>query len=161
MGVEKPKLTPQTRDEGIDFYGRLSLETLLRGDRVFPGMERQFAVWLIGQAKHFQAEPVSTLNIRELVGAITLARTRAYSTKPETRYADLKLRACDPVFAIFITTAEFSNDALALMEKAGIIGMDGEMVAAFLSERSIGIENDAFSQNLFMDWISIEREVAD
>ena len=67
----------------------------------------------------------------------------------------------DPVFAIFITTGEFSNDALALMEGAGIIGMDGEMVAAYLSEKAIGIENDLFSPVGFMSWIDLKREVAD
>ena len=96
LGVAAPRKTPETRDEGIDFYGRLSLETMLRGSQVFPGPERQFSVWMVGQAKHFKAEDVSTLEIRELVGSMLLARTRTFSSRPE-RYSDLTIRTCDPV----------------------------------------------------------------
>lgn len=153
LGVEKPKITPQSRDEGIDFYGRLSLEKMMRGVKVFPGIEKQFAVWLVGQAKHFQKGPVSTLNIRELVGAVILARTRTFSTRPEARYSDLIIRPSDPVFCLFVTTGEFSNDALALIEKTGVIAMDGRMVATFLSERGIGIDNGAFNSPTMTTWI--------
>jgi hypothetical protein len=153
MGAEQVRLTPKTRDEGIDFYGRISLEKILRGDKLFPGTERQLSVWMIGQAKHFSTGHVDTLNVRELVGAVELARMRAYSTKPEARYKDLKVRLCDPVYCLFITTGLFSSDAWALLLRSGVVGMDGDMLCVYLAEKNAGLVNNQFTEDAFNAWV--------
>ena len=39
--------------------------------------------------------------------------------------------------------------------------MDGEMIAAFLSERGIGLNDDAFVEAVFFEWVDKPREIAD
>lgn len=154
LGVISPRITPSSRDEGIDFYGILSLEKSLGWKSPLRGIEQQFNVWMIGQAKHFDSSQVSTENIRELVGSARLARSRAFSTRAETRYSDLKPRPCDPVFCLFFTTGEISRDAWTLMRNTGVIGMDGCMLAKFLAERGIGITAGSFDKQEISDWIT-------
>lgn len=154
IGVDDPRITPTTRDEGIDFFGKLSLEQYFRPNFLdIPGAEKQFSVWMIGQAKHFGKLDVSTLNIRELVGSAALARSRAYSTRRELRYLDLTVRACDAVYCLFFTTGLMSRDSWKLLDASGVIGMDGKMVAQFLAERAIALTNGKFDPAKFQSWI--------
>ena len=111
LGVEKPTVTPKSADEGIDFFGLLRLEALAGLPDRFPGVGRQLTIWLIGQAKHYQESIVSTAAIRELVGAIHLARGKAFGADGD-RYADLRVRVCDPVFYLFFTTGRFTAEVL-------------------------------------------------
>lgn len=153
LGVEKPILTKQSGDEGIDFYGHLKLEKHLFSGNKYPGLQHQLAVWLIGQAKLYKAKQVSTFDIRELVGTVELARGAAYGSG-DAKYADLKLKVCDPVFYLFFTTGHISKNSWVLLEKSGVVGMDGSMVAAFLADRGIGILNNTFDKQVFLSWIS-------
>lgn len=154
LGVLDAKVTPHSRDEGIDFYGRLKLENLLNGEVVLPGIEARLNVWMIGQAKHYQAQQVATPDIRELVGAVTLARAKAFGSSSQTKYADLDIAACDPVFFLFFTTGQISSDGWRLLEASGVIGMDGGMVAAFLARRQIALNADGeFEGALLTEWI--------
>jgi hypothetical protein len=134
VGVQDPHLTRRTGDEGIDFYGRLKLEGLLTANSVSPGVERQLSVWMIGQAKRYYASAASTSHIRELVGAVELAKGQAFGSHGES-YIEPRIRVCDPVFCLIFTTGRIALNAWRLIEKSGVIGMDGMMVAAFLSSR--------------------------
>src|SRR5437764_355349 len=86
-----------SHDDGIDFYGRLRLESLLLPEVRFPGLQKQLTIWIVGQAKHYQAIQVATPDIRDLVGAVVLARGNAYGSGTN-KYSDLAIRPCDPVF---------------------------------------------------------------
>jgi len=77
VGVSNAQLTRRTGDEGIDFSGRLPLGQYLFPGDVFPTIQNQLAVWMIGQAKRYEATVVSTPAIRELVGSVELAKGRA------------------------------------------------------------------------------------
>ena len=116
LGVSGAKLTPKTRDEGIDFYGRLSLEKLLRGKRAFPGFERQLSVWMVGQAKPFMMIPFrrSTLENWSSGDPCTHAHVQHQGRNPVCRF---EAAACDPIFYLFMTTGEFSNDVLTSAAK--------------------------------------------
>jgi restriction endonuclease Mrr len=135
LGVPAPTLTPYAGDEGIDFYGRMALDRLLAPEALYPGVESQFSVWMIGQAKHYQKSAVSTFHIRELVGSVELAKRGAFSLR-EQGYLQPPVRSCDAVFYLFFTTGQMTSQSWRLIEESGVIGMDGAMIAAFISRRS-------------------------
>ena len=151
LGVERPNLTLRSGDEGIDFYGRLYLHNILPGD-FYLTVEKQLAMWMIGQAKRYQAGQVSTPDIRELLGSIELAKVRPHGTASETpEHPAIKI--CDPVAYLFFTTGRISRDVWQLLARTGIVAMDGEMIAAFLAEREVGIRDDQLDLALFSNWI--------
>ena len=61
LGVLDPVVTSATRDDGVDFLGKISLRS---SKAVFgvvtPTIEQQLHVWLVGQAKHFQRGQVGS-----------------------------------------------------------------------------------------------------
>lgn len=154
LGVDDAVLTPRSGDEGIDFYGRLRLEKHIFADQRLPGLQRQLVVWLVGQAKHYRTGKVSTPEIRDLVGAVQLARGRAFASGDEQKYSDLVVRVCDPVFYLFFTTGRLSADSWMLLERSGVIGMDGEMVSAFLADHSVGVADEKFNEAGFRRWLT-------
>jgi len=156
FGVVEPVLTPYSADEGIDFYGHLKLRGLLFLDDVLPNVGEQMNIWLVGQAKHYQRGRVSTFEIRDLVGAVHLARAQAFASE-KSKYRDLQIRPCDAVFYLIFSTGELSRATWTLIKKSGVIGMDGPMVAAFLADRGIGVENDRFSSRKLQTWIAKYR----
>jgi hypothetical protein len=146
LGVDAPILTPSSADEGIDFYGRLRLEKHIFPDKHLPGLQRQLIAWMIGQAKHYQSSLVSTPEIRDLVGAIHLAKSHTFGSG-ENKYNDLSVRACDPVIYLFFSTGRLSANSWTLLEKSGVVGMDGQMLAAFLADHQIGMKDAAFDED--------------
>jgi hypothetical protein len=156
LGVEKPVVTPHSADEGIDFYGRLKLEGNLKIVHALPGIYRRLSVWMVGQAKHYQAMQGGTPDIRAVVGAIDLARGRAFGSATG-KYPDLDIRVCDPVFYLFFTSGSISSDGWQLLEQSGVIGMDGPMVAAFLADHDVGRLGDDFDLAEFELWLASFR----
>ena len=65
----------------------------------------------------------------------------------------MNIRVADPVFTILITTGFISANAWRLLDRSGVIGMDGEMVAAFLADREVGIESGDFKEDAFIAWL--------
>lgn len=152
LGVRDPVVTRQSGDEGIDFHGLLHLEDV--AEEFFPSVRRQLRVWIVGQAKQYPTGVVSTFEIRELVGAVELARGQAFSSENHP-YASLLLRACDPVFYLFITTGRLSPPSWTLVTKSGVIAMDGQMLARFLASHGVGCDDSgSFDPKLLTSWIS-------
>jgi hypothetical protein len=114
IGVEQPQITPYSGDEGIDFYGRLKLEKYIFAHDFYPGIQRQLTVWMLGQAKHYGSGVVSTFEIRDLVGAVELAKGGAFGASAE-KYADLRIRVCDPILYLFFTTGRISLNSWRLI----------------------------------------------
>jgi hypothetical protein len=152
LGVEDPVVTPHSADEGIDFYGRLALEGRIEKLPSLPGIYRRLAVWMVGQAKHYDAMQSGTPDIRAIVGAVHLARGKAYGSTTD-KYPELELRVCDPIFYLFFTTGEISSAGWRLLDQSGVIGMDGQMVAAFLADHGVGRLNDRFDGGAFDQWV--------
>ena len=137
LGVENPTVTRRAGDEGIDFYGRLKGESVFFPTDWQPTIQRQLSVWLVGQAKQYLKTQAGTAEIRELVGAVVLGKGDAYSSD-HAGYADMRIRVSDPVFSMLVTGGTFSGRAWYLLERAGVVGIDGELLAAFLSDRDAG-----------------------
>lgn len=153
LGVRKPVLTPYVADEGIDFFGQLHLEDSALQTSQFPGIQSRLSVWMVGQAKHYIDNRVSTPDVRELVGSVELAKGGAYSTEYD-KYPNLGMRVCDPVFYLFFTTGRISSDSWQLLDNSGVIGMDGQMVAAFLADHDIGVESEEFDYERLLAWVT-------
>lgn len=153
FGVDEPTVTRRSADEGIDFYGRLAFENVFFREDLSSNLQRQMGVWLVGQAKLLGATQAGTPLIRELVGSISLARSGTFGSRTAP-HAGLDIRVADPVFALFITSGSLSGDAWRLLQRSGVIGMDGEMLAAFLADRSAGIGADGtLTMEGFRSWL--------
>ena len=154
LGVREPSVTSYSADEGIDFYGEWGLGGHQSSSVTSAWVEKQLSVWMLGQAKHHTVGQVSTFEVRELVGAVELAKGRAYGSAGE-KYRELQLRVCDPVFYLFFTTGRISSASWRLIYKSGVAAMDGNMIASFLAERGIGAdEGGVFQEDTFTEWIA-------
>lgn len=156
LGVEDPVVTRHSSDEGIDFYGRLKLEGTLKRVGALPGIYRRLGVWMVGQAKHYDAVQGGTPDIRAAVGSVDLARGKAFGSAQD-QYPDLDIHVCDPVFYLFFTTGSISTNGWKLLESSGVIAMDGEMVAAFLADHRVAWSNDSFDADAFEAWLQRYR----
>lgn len=136
MGALDAKFSPRSDDGGIDFYGRLELEGRLDDPLPLGGVDRRLRVWLVGQSKHYPEREVGPGDVRELVGAVELARTGG---APQ-RWEEFKLRPFDPVAYLFFTTGSFSSGAKNLLEKSGVVTMNGDQLATFLVDVGAGID---------------------
>lgn len=157
LGAKDVILTPSTRDEGIDFFGRLSLADMIGHRPIFRTFQSYLEVWLVGQAKHYRAVRVATPDLRELVGSVTLARHHTFSAVETAKYSELSVRACDPIFMLFFTTGEISGDGWRLINRSGIAAMDGESLALFLADNDIGLidspQGKIFYKQTFFEWL--------
>jgi restriction endonuclease Mrr len=140
LGAHSPTVTSYGHDEGIDFFGRVEWSVLQ--EFPLPNVNRQLGVWIVGQAKHYDRTQVATPDIRELVGSVYLARSAAFSKDNPPAFANLAIRACDAVFCFFVTSGDISRDGWMLLRTSGVIGMDGEMLGAFLADRGIGVTDE-------------------
>jgi hypothetical protein len=87
-----------------------------------------------------------------LVGAVELAKGRAFSAGNDEKYADLKIRVCDPVFYLFVTTGYLSGYSWRLLKSSGVVGMDGEMIAALLADCAAGLTNQGVTDVALKQW---------
>lgn len=155
LGVKSPIVTRRSADEGIDFYGRLSLGSMFFPHDLTPTIQSQLSIWLIGQAKHYKSIQSGTPEIRDLAGAIALGRAGAFGGN-QSPFGESKIMIAEPVFSLFVTTGQISTNGWRLLRRSGIIGMDGDQLAAFLADRSAGLkdETDNFSEDLFFEWLA-------
>jgi hypothetical protein len=154
LGVENIRITKKTRDQGIDFFGNLPLYKHIFPDDINPTIQKQLRVWVIGQAKRYSRTTVSTPELRELVGSVELAIGKAFPDYATGDFTDLKVRVCDPVLYIFMTTGEISKDSWELKNKSGIILINSAILAGFLADRNIALLNGEVSEDDLKSWIN-------
>ena len=134
FGVRTPCLTRRTADDGIDFFGQLEGERVFFRHDLQPTIQKQLSIWLVGQAKQYARARTGTPAIRELVGAVALGRSGSISTN-ESPFPGLRIKVGDPVILMLVTGGELSTRAWKLADRSGVIGIDGELLAAFLVDR--------------------------
>ncbi|MFD5975214.1 restriction endonuclease [Streptomyces bacillaris] len=160
LGAYEVKLTPYRADQGIDFYGRLRIGSALADIAGYPPVFDKFCVWVIGQAKHFEATQVATFDLRELVGSVQLARSGEYGSVND-RYPDMKIRSCDPIFSLFMTSGTISREAWTLCRNSGVIAIDGDSFSHILSETTIELGDPDFQAvEKLREFISGNRPMA-
>jgi Restriction endonuclease len=159
LGAQSVQVTPHADDQGIDFYGLLSLGSLGGLPSSFMQLAHDVELRFAGQAKHYPNAAIGPSVLRELVGAIALARYKVYSNDHDL-FEDLQLRAFNPLLAMIFTTGRFTNGARQLAERAGILARSGEQLAVFLADRGVGMKVDTsgsicFSRDRFRTWVGI------
>lgn len=152
LGVQNPRVTRSSADEGIDFYGILSLESIFYPRDLTPTIQKQLSIWIVGQAKRYEQIQAGTAEVRALVGSIALGRAQVFGSV-SSPLADLMIRPADPVFAILATTGSFSRNAWRLLQRSGVVGYDGEMLAAFLAAREAGFKAGSLDEATFLKWL--------
>lgn len=151
LGCDEPALTPRGNDQGIDFYGHLQMRGRLNKRYVQVAVDVAMNTWIVGQAKQIEGK-VSTPEIRDLIGAVEMARV-GVSADEGRALAELGMKPFDSVMRFFITTGEFSKDASKLVNRLGLVGMDGEMVATLLADHRIADVNGAPDRAAFDAWV--------
>jgi hypothetical protein len=115
-GCEMVYRTPQSHDQGLDAFGYRDF--LNKPGNRWTGARPRIV--FLAQAKHYTETRVGTKDLREFVGAYTLALHEVYSTVDE-RYEDLTIPPLSPVALIFTTTEEIPNTVKRLATRAGIV----------------------------------------
>lgn len=144
LGCEDPHTTRHSADGGIDFYGRLELKGRLDSSFPYGGLDTRGRVWLIGQAKHYPNSELAPAVLREMVGTVELARTGSALQE----WPGLDLRPFDASLILIFTTGELGPGARALLDKSGVLSMNGDQLATFLCDAGIGIDDSTGSFDL-------------
>lgn len=159
LGAQKVRVTPQSNDQGIDFYGVLNLGLLQQVPPAFFKLAHDVEIRFAGQAKHYPDRAVGSAAVRELVGAISLARHKTYSNKlGDDLFEDFGLKPFNPLLALLFSTGEITSGARSLSSGAGVIVKSGEQIAVFLADRGVGMNVAdggavVFDQAIFDDWL--------
>jgi hypothetical protein len=158
LGARIGRVTAHSNDQGIDFYGEFSLGQLHAAPEPFLVLARDVRLLFAGQAKHYPDRSIGPAVIRELIGALTLARTKTHSADGVDIFKELAVRPFSPVLALIFTTGEFTSGAIRLAEAAGVIAKTGLQLAVFLADRGVGLIEQGgthiFSEEAFTGWLN-------
>jgi hypothetical protein len=157
LGSTTAHVTPHSEDQGIDFYGDLSVGSLVGADPAILKLMHETKVILVGQAKHYPTSAIGPAIVRELVGALSLSRTYTYSKDNLDLLNDVQLRPFSPVLALLFSTGNFTRGARHLAKRAGLIAFSGWQLAVFLADKGVGIASDngarSFDPATFEQWL--------
>ncbi|WP_281887829.1 restriction endonuclease [Paenibacillus sp. YYML68] len=120
-----PKVTRKAHDQGIDYIGVVERS---ERSKLFSSESNVNRYYLIGQAKHYEKDKVTSKEIRELAGSIYLLKYKGFALK-DNPYSDLSLKAFTPIYVYFITSNYFSESAKRLCFNADIIPIDRMILA--------------------------------
>jgi hypothetical protein len=157
LGAHSIQVTPRSGDQGIDFFGVLNLGKLQQNPAPFFHLAHDVELRFAGQAKHYPTVAIGPDVLRELIGAISLARYRAYSSKSGDPFERLALRPFNPLLPLVFTTGDVTSGAIELASRAGIIVRSGWQLAIFLADHGIGMKatptGPQFDAKLFLEWL--------
>jgi hypothetical protein len=159
IGASNSHVTPHQGDQGIDFYGSLSLGRFQAIQPPFLRLAHDVVLLFAGQAKHYPNRSIGPEIVRELVGAVSLARTKTFSKSDVDIFDGLALRPHSPLLTLLFTTGEISRGAAHLAESVGVIARSGEQLAVFLADKGVGMQenengNVVFSRVKFDEWLT-------
>ena len=159
LGAQNVTVTPHTGDQGIDFFGCLNIGELQGSPLPFFKLVHDVELRFAGQARHHPNHAIGPNVIREIVGAVALARSKSFSMDIDV-FDRLDLRILSPVLPLVFTTGEVSKGAVRLAEDAGMIVRSGAQLAVFLADRGVGMRNSQsgmqFDSDLFARWLCKE-----
>lgn len=158
LGCRTAKITPHAGDQGIDFYGDLSIGGIIGADPAILKLMHETIVVIVGQAKHYPNVPIGPSVVRELVGSLSLSKTYTYSRDSIDLLDGVELRPFSPLMALLFTTGDFTKGARTLAKRAGLIAFSGLQLSVFLADKGIGLESDGddvvFKEDLFKLWLT-------
>ena len=153
IGVESPIVSRSSGDQGIDFFGRWDLRSIFSKLGLPSGVERQFQVWIIGQAKKYSTTKVGTEVVRELVGSIELAKAKAFSEEVD-EYRNLEIAYCNPVFYCLIITGAITSGTAKLLGKAGVVFFDRDLLSVFIADNIDKTQYTFEDEGDFKKWMA-------
>ncbi len=157
LGAEQVQVTRRSGDNGVDFYGFLSLGGIMQHPPAICQLAHNIQLLFAGQAKHYPDNPIGPATIREMIGAISLARYQVYSSEPDF-FEEFKILPFNPLIALLFTTGRFTRGAKEIAESAGIIARSGEQLATFLADRNVGMVIQdgvtTFLRKRFEEWLN-------
>jgi hypothetical protein len=153
IGAKSVRVTPHANDQGIDFYGILNIGNLGTVPPPFEQLAHDVTIRFAGQAKHYPTSAIGPSVVRELVGAILLARHQIHTTSANP-FDDLYLLALHPLLGMVFTTGRFTSGALRLAEKAGLIARSVDQLSVFLADRGVGYVGQSFCRDQFHQWLN-------
>lgn len=157
LGAEQVQVTRRSGDNGVDFYGFLSLGGIMQHPPAICQLAHNIRLLFAGQAKHYPNNAIGPATVREMIGAISLARFQVYSSEPDF-FEAFKLLPYNPLLALLFTTGRFTKGAMEIAESAGVIARSGEQLATFLADRNVGMETNegvtTFVPVRFLEWLN-------
>ena len=158
LGCLEPMVTRRAGDQGIDFYGEVSIGGL-RGEGLGgKGLMHSARTVILGQAKHYPNRNIGPKEVRELVGALSLARTSTFSRQGLDLLDKVVLRPNTPTLALLFTTGDFTAGARYLASEAGVVVCSGLQLAIFLADCQVGMkatgEGATFDEAVFHAWMN-------
>ena len=143
LGVKTSKVTRHSNDQGIDFFGEFSFGQIHAAPEPFLMLAKDVRLLFAGQAKHYPERSLGPSVVRELVGAVALARTKTHSKDGIDLFENLPIRPFTPIVAMLFTTGEITRGANHLAASAGVVAKTGLQLAVFLADRGVGMRDDA------------------
>lgn len=158
LGATFAEVTPSSGDEGLDFFGELNIGQLHGHPPPFLKLARDVRLGFVGQAKHYPTRTIGPDVVREVAGAVALAKAGAFSKEKVDLFDRIEVKSHSPIQTLLLTTGKISSGAARLAEAAGIIARSGEQLAVFLAEKGVGMrDNDAgrvFDPAAFREWLA-------
>lgn len=158
LGAGSAQVTSHSNDQGIDFFGNFNFGEFHGLPKPFYKLAHDVNLLFTGQAKHYPNSSLSPSVVRELIGAVSLARTKTHSKDGVDIFKDLDMRPFSPVVALLFTTGKLSSGARHLAAAAGMIAKDGLQLATFLADQGVGVVQNAshkqFDEQTFSDWLN-------
>ena len=158
LGCPLPMVTKHSGDQGIDFYGDTSIGQLLGEPKDTKRLLHSARMVIVGQAKHYPNRSIGPREVRELVGALSLARTSTFSKQGLDLLDEVDLRPNTPTLAVLFSTGEFTAGARHLATEAGLVLYSGSQLAVFLADCQVGINGSGadskFDAAVFRAWMN-------
>ncbi len=133
--------TPDSHDQGLDAFGYMDI---LQQFSVSTN-NHACKVNFLAQAKHYSQTKVGSKDIREFVGAATLALHKIYSSV-DTKYQELDILPFSPTSLVFVTSEEVPGTVRRLAQRTGIIVLSSDdlfdMFVAKLANKPIKVTAD-------------------
>lgn len=158
LGATFAEVTPSSGDEGLDFFGELNVGDLQGHPPPFFKLARDVRLGFVGQAKHYPTRTIGPDVVREVAGAVALAKAGAFSKEAVDLFDRIELKSHSPIQTLLLTTGKISSGAVRLADAAGIIARSGEQLAVFLAEKGVGMSNGSagsvFDPAAFREWLA-------
>jgi hypothetical protein len=122
----------QSRDGGIDFYGKFTSNSCTIGDVTITDF-LNINSWYIGQAKFYNIKnKISTSYLRELIGTIELAKRNIWATNEG--HGDFGgIKDFHYMVPLFVTNSYYSRDSYSVAEQFNIKLFDTNDLMFWLS----------------------------
>ena len=160
LGCSSPTVTKHSADQGIDFFGEMSIGGLLGEEAATKRLMHSTRMIIVGQAKHYPTRNIGPREVRELIGALSLARTSTYSKPGLDLFDQINLKPYTPTLAVLFSTGEFTAGARYLADEADLVLYSGLQLAVFLADCGIGIrgigDSVKFDRAIFQAWLNGE-----